>query len=376
MRPASIWRHAAGLLAVLLVALTVAGAGAADDLAEAQRQGVSLLRAGRHGEAVAELQKALDLAEARYGIDSPAAAGDISNLAEANRIAGRLDAAEALFRRAIAIDGRKGGDPIGLATSLNNLALVQRARGQTDEAEKLYLQALPLLEQELGVSHPDIAKALNNLAVLYRVRGEPAKARPLQERAVAIAERSLGARHATTSALRDNLALLDGGVAPLEPAAGPTARDRRAGGPATPPLFRPRPALTAKVATPAMATAAAASRQAPKPEPAAARAAAGGPAVVATASGGPAVVATASGGTPLLHMGSIKDGAAVDSEWARLVRRHPQLAALARAPAQRVEVDGKGVFWRVLARAPTGSDAAAICAALRAAGDACRVLGR
>lgn len=337
---------------VVLMLLLAPLAASADDLADAQRQGATLLRAGKAAEAVAPLARALDLAEARHGPDSPEISADLNNLGEAQRLLGRLDAAEVLFRRVIAIEEGRGGDRLALATALNNLALVQRAAGRDAEAERLYLRTLPLLEGELGPSHPDVAKALNNLAVLYRVRGEPAKARPLQERALAIAERSLGPQHAVTVALRDNLAKL-GGAAP--PATG--ARQRRdAPSRSAAPVPRPRPTATA-AATPPPARVAPAAGPPPAPR--------------AVPSPSPAA-----GGGALLHLGSVGAEAAVAGEWRRLVRRHPELAALVPAPPQRVEIAGKGTFWRVLAAAPAGTDGAALCARIAASGDPCRVLAR
>ncbi|MEM2124334.1 MAG: tetratricopeptide repeat protein, partial [Methanolinea sp.] len=85
------------VLVVLLLLLAPLGASA-DDLADAQRQGAALLRAGKAAEAVAPLARALDLAEARHGPDSPEISADLNNLGEAQRLLGRLDAAEALFR--------------------------------------------------------------------------------------------------------------------------------------------------------------------------------------------------------------------------------------------------------------------------------------
>lgn len=330
------------VLALLLAPL----AASADDLADAQRRGATLLRAGKPAEAVATLAKALDLAEARHGPDSPEISADLNNLGEAQRLLGRLDAAEALFRRVIAIEERPGGDPLALATALNNLALVQRAAGREAEAERLYRRSLPLLEGALGPSHPDVAKALNNLAVLYRVRGEPTKARPLQERAVAIAERALGPQHAVTAALRDNLMRLAGTVPPA--AAARPGRDAPARGAV--PVPRPRPTMAATRIAPA-AGPPPAPRAVPAPSP-------------------------AEGGSALLHLGSVSAQAEVGSEWRRLLRRHPELAALVPAPAQRVDIADKGTFWRVLAAVPAGTDGAALCARIAASGDPCRMLAR
>jgi hypothetical protein len=69
------------------------------------------------------------------------------------------------------------------------------------------------------------------------------------------------------------------------------------------------------------------------------------------------------------------DGAA--GELRRLARRFPVLAGLDALPAERVEVAGKGTFYRVFAGAfADKSDADAVCAQLRAGGVYCRTLRR
>lgn len=127
-----------GLLLGLWLAMA-AGIAMADDLADAQDRGLELFRAGRYSEALPHFEKALDLAEARYGPEDPSVAYDLNNLAETQRLLERYDRAEQLYLRAIMIDEKGGGTPgQGLATSLNNLALVYKAEGRTDDAERLY----------------------------------------------------------------------------------------------------------------------------------------------------------------------------------------------------------------------------------------------
>jgi tetratricopeptide (TPR) repeat protein len=311
----------------------------ADDLVEAQKQGLALIRAGDPKKAIPYLRKALDLAEAQYGRNDQNTALDLNNLAEATRLAGHYDEAAALYERAVAIDEGNAGDKVGLATSLNNLALVYRAQNRLDEAENLYLRSLAILEKILGPTDPDVAKSLNNLAMLYRSRGETEKALPLQERAVMIAGKSLGKRHSTTLTLEKNLAALGGTRAPESKSApAPEA-----------PVFVPRPTLVAHTV------------QAPEnpTEP---------PPI--------APVTTAGSAASLrLHLGSVRSDTEVPDEWQRLLRRHPDLASLSLLPAQRVEIVGKGTFFRVLADW-TGSEADAerLCADLAHSGDACRVL--
>lgn len=331
-------RLARALVAVAFLA--IAGTAVADDLTQAQDRGLELFRAARYSEALPHFEKALDLAEARYGAGDPAIATDLNNLAETRRLLTQYDRAEPLYLRAIALDEKAGKDAgPGLATSLNNLALVYRAQKRFPEAEKLYLRSLSLLERTLGPNHPDVAKSLNNLAVLYRVEGQPEKARPLAERAVTIAERSLGPQNATTKVFRQNLAAL-GTAAPPASGKAPAARS-----------------------APAAKPAAAAKPSASKP-PAAKPAAAPPPSAKA-----------ASGRGYAIHVESVRDAAVVAGEWRNLVKKYPSLAPLPPRPAEAVEIPGKGTFFRIAGGSFASRDEAArACAPLKAAGAYCAIL--
>ena len=326
-----------GLLLGLWLAMA-AGIAMADDLADAQDRGLELFRAGRYSEALPHFEKALDLAEARYGAEDPSVAYDLNNLAETQRLLERYDRAEQLYLRAIMIDEKGGGTPgQGLATSLNNLALVYKAEGRTADAERLYLRSLSMFERALGPNHPDVAKSLNNLASLYRSAGQPEKARPLQQRAVAIAERSLGPKNATTETLRRNLATLGG-----TPAASAPARPA----PAKAPAASSAPAAAARQASPAGQAA-----QAPR------------------------VAAAPARGNLAIHLESIRDPAEVEAEWQKLVRKYPSLGRLPLRPALPVEVPGKGTFYRVAAgNFASRDEAARACAPIKAAGAYCAIL--
>ena len=76
-----------------------------------------------------------------------------------------------------------------------------------------------------------------------------------------------------------------------------------------------------------------------------------------------------------IHLASVRDAADVPAEWRRLVARDPGLAGLEPRPPQRVEIAGKGAFWRVLAGAfPTRAEAGAACGRARARGRDCSVV--
>ena len=58
-----------------------------------------------------------------------------------------------------------------VAATLNNLAVLYGKRGKYKDAEPLSKRALELREKVLGQDHPDVAKQLINLALLCQSQG-------------------------------------------------------------------------------------------------------------------------------------------------------------------------------------------------------------
>lgn len=56
------------------------------------------------------------------------------------------------------------------ATSLNNLAALYKTQERYHEAETLYNKAIYILESSFGSSHPDYSITINNLAALYQIQ--------------------------------------------------------------------------------------------------------------------------------------------------------------------------------------------------------------
>ncbi|MCL6607288.1 MAG: tetratricopeptide repeat protein [Geminicoccaceae bacterium] len=363
-------------LAVLLsLALLLLGAPVRaqpnEEADRAYRRGVSLLEAGKLEEAAREFEKVLELAERALGPDDPRLAVDLNNLGEVYRRMGRLDRAAELLRRAIRLDEAAGGRGPALATSLNNLGLVLRAQGRLDTAADLYRRALALLENSLGPDHPDTARALNNLAQLELERGDVRNALSLQERAARIARASLGAEHATTKAIEAALSrtrAAAGVPATTAPPASPSA---------APTGSRPSPATAVSEGAPRSLAVPPAREVLPPPGPGLPTPT---PAPLATAPARPAapksVRPTTGSSGARLHLGSIGDPSRLEAEWKRLTSRHPSLAGLSLLPPERVELAGRGTFWRVLAGPLASREAGTrICTEITAKGDPCVVLG-
>src|SRR5215213_5945567 len=217
-------RHASTVLLLIVLACAFPAAAADNDVTK----GFELLEAKRYDAALPYFKRELQEKQARLGPNNPSLAVELNNLAEANRLAGHLDVAEGLCKRAITLD-EKGGpkNATGLATGLNNLALVYRTQGRLAEAEKLHARSLSLLEDALGPNQPDVARSMNNLAALYREEGKMDEARQLQERAVAIADTTLGRQHPDTQKMRRTLASLGSAPTGEAGAAAAVARGQR-----------------------------------------------------------------------------------------------------------------------------------------------------
>ncbi len=346
--------------AVLLVALLLAPpqsrAQGRDPLTVAEQSGLRAFHSGRYEEAAAYFAEALEIAEARRGADDPALARELNNLAEAYRLLGRRAEAEKLYRRALALDEKRiAVEPEAMATTLNNLALLYRAQGRLEKASALFSRALSLLERALGPNHPAVAKTLNNMAVLELARGRPDRALLLIRRALSIGRDVLPADHPTLTVFNRNLERIRSDLARRRLAEAGAGEATAAS--VQPPATRQAQSVVRK---PAVAP------PVPRPEPAA-----GG---ADEALSRLAAVAPAAGGRYAVHLASVRSLAAARSGAVRLKRRYPELAPLPIRPPERVEIAGKGTFYRIAYGYFADRDRArAVCAKLEARGAYCDI---
>ena len=171
--------------------------------------GQLLQATNRLAEAEALMKRALAIDEASLGPDHPDVAIRLNNLGQLLQATNRLAEAEALMKRALAIDEASlGPDHPRVAIDLNNLGLLLQATNRLAEAEPLMKRALAIDEASLGPDHPRVAIDLNNLALLLQVTNRLAEAEPLMKRALAIDEASLGPDHPKVAIRLNNLAQL------------------------------------------------------------------------------------------------------------------------------------------------------------------------
>ncbi|MEU4515388.1 tetratricopeptide repeat protein [Nonomuraea wenchangensis] len=156
--------------------------------------------------AVALLEPTLADQERLLGSDDRVTLITRNDLAEAYRMAGRLDRSLDLFRATLEARERTlgPGHPETLI-SYNNLAGVERARGNPRRAIALLEDALPRMRAALGDEHEYTLVALGNLAGALRETGREDEAIDLFEGTLAEQERLLGLEHPHTLSTRGSL---------------------------------------------------------------------------------------------------------------------------------------------------------------------------
>jgi eukaryotic-like serine/threonine-protein kinase len=141
-------------------------------------------------QAIALAHAAHAIAEDYYGPDHPRTASTLLNLGAAYLYRGHPgDSERALpyLERSLRIrEQRLGADHPSLAYPVQNLAVVQRRLGRLDEAQAGYRRALALFEAAQGPEASAVASPLAGLAQIHLARGEPALAHPLLERVLAL----------------------------------------------------------------------------------------------------------------------------------------------------------------------------------------------
>jgi serine/threonine-protein kinase len=164
---------------------------------------------GEQDEAIAELDEAA-LTFSRIG-DAPEELSEVlAALGAAHLNAGRLDVADSLNRRTLAIDeAQHGSAHPTVAASLINLGVIELRRGRYRDAEPYYRRAVAILEGHYGSHHPETASALRLLGQDLIYQGRLDEAREPLERALAVQEGALGPEHPRLANTLGDLAYLD-----------------------------------------------------------------------------------------------------------------------------------------------------------------------
>ncbi len=142
---------------------------------------------GQFEDAWRQAVKALWARRRAVGRKHPLVAQSWSNLATIRFDAGRYQAAESLFKRALAIrQAHSQSHPALHAATLRSLAEVAKAAGRSYEAETIYRQAAEIYEKAFGPNDPQLALTLTFLGRLHIDCGQHGSAQQVLARAVEI----------------------------------------------------------------------------------------------------------------------------------------------------------------------------------------------
>jgi len=176
---------------------------------------------GNYEKAEQLLNERLDIVRRSYGPAHPVYATTLGMTAESFLIMRKLDAAERLYREALAIEPRiRAADHVGIAGHKVGLARVLIERGQYDEAELLLRDAIRMHERGHGPTHSTTTIARGYLGVLLTRRGDFVSADSVLRNAIGVFERQVGRSNADLRQLYGWLADLyvaRGQVAASEP---------------------------------------------------------------------------------------------------------------------------------------------------------------
>jgi serine/threonine protein kinase len=130
----------------------------------------------------------------------------IRSLADAQRLRGKLEEAEGSAHRAVDLADANFGvasSPSGLARA--TLATVYSARGKREEADATFREAIDALERTLGTDHGTRLSTMNNFALLQMSGEEFAEAARILAEVVEIGERVYGPDHPEVAHFLQNL---------------------------------------------------------------------------------------------------------------------------------------------------------------------------
>lgn len=164
-----------------------------------------LEQSGNVHEAEREYRHILNNCEMSYGFEHNTTAVAIHNLAQFYKRHGMYEAAELLYKEALAM---LNANHTHSAIFSNNLALVFEHQKKINEAEILFVRALAINEKLLGNEHQDTLNVLRNLAGFYMDRGIYSLAEPLYEREIETSTKVFGPEHRNTVLSINNLARL------------------------------------------------------------------------------------------------------------------------------------------------------------------------
>jgi CHAT domain-containing protein/ribosomal protein S7 len=210
-------RSLAGVLGAaffVVIAMSPAVAQQVGDLKATLKRFEELYNARNYPAALVEAQKIEAGVKARLGVNNAAYGEALYNLGLVHFHQRNYRDAEALYKRALAIDQQAPGqNDRTVAVILHALGNVSTEQGKYAEAEPFLQRALAIQEHVRGQNHgelvQDLASTLNDLASVNEKQGKYAAAERIVQRSLLLSEQKFGQNHPEVAIRLYNLAAID-----------------------------------------------------------------------------------------------------------------------------------------------------------------------
>jgi len=164
---------------------------------------------GRYAQAEPLYRTSLEIREKSFGAAHPLAAEARNDIGFLYLQQGKYKEAEGWLEKAFRDWESATGFEAYAAVALNNLALLNRLQGRFDKAESLYKQAAAVEEKAFGAEHPELATTRMSLGALYQAWGKNGQAIEAYKQALALLEKTVGAQDPLAIEARGKLSALE-----------------------------------------------------------------------------------------------------------------------------------------------------------------------
>ena len=166
-----------------------------------------LVDLGEYEEAAKTGEASLVMLDKAIGSEHPYTARTLHSLGTVYQGQGRMEDAQRLYQRALAIwEKNPGVGILDAATVEASLAAIYTHQGYYSKAESLLKKALATRESVGGANRAEISSVMSNLGFLYGSQNRLSEARNVLERALQLAESTIGPTHPRTIPIIANLA--------------------------------------------------------------------------------------------------------------------------------------------------------------------------
>lgn len=171
------------------------------------RLGLTYREQGKYEQALKLHEQALAIERKAYGEVHSVIANSLGYIGLVYYVQGKYEQAFKLHEQTLMIRRKVYGETNSkIAASLGNMGLVYQDQGKYDQALDMHEQALAIDREVYGSGHPRVAENLGNIGLIYHEQGKYEQALKLYEQALMIDRSTYGEAHPDTAKDLNNMA--------------------------------------------------------------------------------------------------------------------------------------------------------------------------